>query len=86
MKMLLAFGNWNIPDNRSCHPGVSRRNDFPSHRKARAQGTHVSRMSLVLIVSKQIGKGLFAFLIRAYVSNNPFRRRRIVSNTIDVAM
>ena len=71
------FGN-----DRSGHTSTFCRDYFSSHRKAGAQGIRISRMSTVLIVSIQIGKGWFALRIRAYVCNNPSRRWRIVGTEL----
>lgn len=71
------FGNY-----RSGHTSTFCRDYFSSHRKAGAQGIRISRMSTVLIVSIQIGKGLFALRIHAYVCNNPSRRWRIVGTEL----
>ena len=71
------FGNY-----RSGHTSTFCRDYFSSHRNVGAQGIRISRMSKVLIVSIQIGKGLFALPIHAYVCNNPSRRWRIVGTEL----
>jgi len=76
-RVMRTFGR-DFLDNRSGHTSASRRNDFSSHREARAQGISISRMSAVLIVTIQIGKGSLAIRIHAYECNNPSRWWRIV--------